>query len=202
VRDRGVYPRPEQDPLPVWLAVGGSPPSVVRGGTLGLPLALAIIGGAPERFRPMVDLYRASAERAGNDPSTLPVGINAHGHVGATSAAARDAFFGPYAEVMTRIGRERGWPPTARAQFDAGCAPGGHLFVGDSAEVVDKILALHEVFGHDRLLMQTVGTVPHPEMLRGIERFGTEVAPAVRKALGDAKGYPSPTGSGQNAPSE
>jgi len=183
VAGRGVYPRPLQDPLPVWIAVGGTPPSVVRAASLGLPLALAIIGGHSERFRPLVDLYRESARRAGHDPAALPVGINCHGYVGATSRGARDAFFAPYAEIMTRIGRERGWPPTTRAQFDAGCGPRGHLAVGDPQEVVDKILFQHEVFGHQRFLMQTVGTVPHADALKGIERFGTEVAPAVRKAL-------------------
>ncbi len=184
VAGRGIYPRPVQDPLPVWIAVGGTPPSVVRAATLGLPLALAIIGGYPERFQPMVDLYREAARRAGHDPAGLPVGINSHGYVAATSRAARDTFYGPYSEIMTRIGRERGWPPTTRPQFDAGCEPRGHLVVGSPSEVVDKILFQHEVFGHQRFLMQTVGTVPHADALKGIELFGTEVAPAVRKALG------------------
>ena len=184
VAGRGVYPRPAQDPLPVWIAVGGTPPSVVRAASLGLPLALAIIGGYPERFVPLVELYRDAASRAGHDPSGLAVGINSHGHVAATSQGARDVFFEPYAEIMTRIGRERGWPPTTRAQFDAGCAPRGHLVVGSPEEVVDKILFQHELFGHQRFLMQTVGTVPHAEVLRGIELFGTRVAPAVRKAVG------------------
>ncbi|MEN8373979.1 MAG: LLM class flavin-dependent oxidoreductase [Gemmatimonadota bacterium] len=186
VLGRGVYPRPIQDPLPVWIAVGGTPPSVVRAATLGLPLALAIIGGYPERFKPMVDMYRDAARRAGRDPLALPVGVNSHGHIAPTSQGARDAFFEPYAEIMTRIGRERGWPPLARAQFDAGCGPRGHLFVGSPQEVVDKILFQHEIFGHQRFLMQTVGTVPHAEVLRGIELYGTEVAPAVRKALSSA----------------
>lgn len=202
VARRGVYPRPVQDPLPVWIAVGGTPPSVVRAATLGLPLALAIIGGHPERFRPMVELYRAAAGRAGHDPEELPVGINSHGHVAATSQGARDAFFEPYAEIMSRIGRERGWPPTTRAQFDAGCGPRGHLLVGSPQEVADKILYQHEVFGHRRFLMQTVGTVPHANLLRGIELFGREVAPAVRKALGAAAVRPSRGGSGQDASAE
>ena len=183
VEGRGVYPRPVQDPLPVWIAVGGSPPSVVRAASLGLPLALAIIGGHPERFRPMVELYRESARREEHDPARLPVGINSHGHVARTSQGARDVFFEPYAEIMTRIGRERGWPSTTRAHFDAGCEPRGHLVVGSPREVVDKILFQHAVFGHQRFLMQTVGTVPHADVLKGIELFGTEVAPAVRKAL-------------------
>jgi probable LLM family oxidoreductase len=184
VAGRGVYPRPLQDPLPVWIAVGGTPPSVVRAASLGLPLAVAIIGGQPERFRPLVELYRNAARRSGHDPALLPVGINAHGHVGATSQAARDTFFEPYAEIMSRIGRERGWPPTTRAQFKAGCEPRGHLVVGSPREVIDKILLQHEIFGHQRFLMQTVGTVPHADVLRGIELFGTQVAPEVRKALG------------------
>src|SRR5664279_5714064 len=115
----GIYPRPIQHPLPVWIAVGGTPESVVRAGMLGLPLALAIIGGEPERFAPLVDLYRESATRGGHDAAKLPVGINSHGYVADTSQQAADEAFPPFAEAMTRIGRERGWPPTTRAQFEA-----------------------------------------------------------------------------------
>ena len=181
---QGVYPRALQDPLPVWIAVGGNPPSVVRAGTLGLPMALAIIGGQPERFAPLVDLHREAARRAGHDLSTIPVGINSHGFVAETSQAAADTFFPGYAAQMTRIGRERGWPPTTRAQFDAGLTLRGHLTVGSPEQVIEKILFQHEHLGHQRYLMQmAVGFLPHDKMMRSIELFGTRVAPAVRKAL-------------------
>ena len=184
---RGVYPRPVQQPLPVWIAVGGTPQSVVRAGTLGLPMALAIIGGAWESFAPHVELYREAARRAGHDPAALPISINGHGFLADTSEAAAEAAFPPYLDVMGRIGRERGWPPPTRARFDAETAPRGALFVGDPPRVIDKILAQHAVFGHQRVLLQlSVGTMPHDQMLRAIELLGTVVAPAVRKAIGAA----------------
>ncbi|CAN5250757.1 LLM class flavin-dependent oxidoreductase [soil metagenome] len=184
---QGVYPRPLQNPLPVWIAVGGTPESVVRAGTLGLPLALAIIGGEPERFAPLVELYREAARRAGHDPEKLPVGINSHGYVADTSQQAADEAFPPFAEAMTRIGRERGWPPTSRAQFDAGRTLRGALFVGSPDEVVEKVLFQHQFFRHDRFLIQfSVGALPHSGLMRSIELFGTRVAPAVRKALSAA----------------
>ena len=185
---RGVYPRPLQQPLPVWIAVGGTPQSVVRAGTLGLPIAIAIIGGEPERFVPLVDLYRESARRAGHDPARLPVSINSHGFLADTAGAAAAAALPIYLDVMGRIGRERGWsPPTAR-QFDAERAPRGAQFVGDPAAVIDKILFQHELFGHQRFLLQmTIGTMPHAAVMRSIELFGTAVAPAVRRALAPAR---------------
>ena len=179
-----VHPRPLQDPLPVWVAVGGTPQSVVRAATLGLPMALAIIGGAPERFVPMVELYRETARRAGHDPTSLPVSINSHGFIAATSLQAADDAFPPYLDVMGRIGRERGWPPPTRARFDAERSPRGALLVGDPQEVIDKILFEHELFGHQRFLMQmSVGTMPHDKLMRSIELYGTVVAPAVKRAL-------------------
>lgn len=182
IHDRGVYPRPIQSPFPVWIAVGGTPESVERAGTLGLPLALAIIGGYPERFAPLVELYRESGARAGHDPSTLKVGINSHAFVADTSALAADTFFPPYAEVMTRIGRERGWPPTSRAQFEAMRAPRGALLVGSPQEVIDKIMFEHTLFRHDRFLAQmSLGAMPHASVMRAIELLGTEVAPVIRK---------------------
>ena len=182
IHDRGVYPRPLQDPLPVWIAVGGTPQSVVRAGALGLPLALAIIGGAPERFVPLVDLYRESARRAGRDPTTLPVSINSHGLIADSSRQAADEAFPPYFHVMGRIGRERGWPPPTRARFEAERSPRGALLIGDPQEVVEKILVEHELFGMQRMLIQfSVGTMPHDRILRAIELYGTEVAPAVRR---------------------
>jgi alkanesulfonate monooxygenase SsuD/methylene tetrahydromethanopterin reductase-like flavin-dependent oxidoreductase (luciferase family) len=177
---QGVYPRPVQDPLPVWIAVGGTPQSVVRAGLLGLPLALAIIGGQPERFAPLVQLHRRALAEGGH-PAGVPVGINSHGFVGPDAKTAADAFFGGYAQTMTRIGRERGWPPLTRAQFDAGLGLHGHLVVGGPEEVAEKILFQHEVFGHDRALVQlALGTVPHRAVMTAIELLGTEVAPLVR----------------------
>jgi probable LLM family oxidoreductase len=185
LQDLGVYPRPLQDKLPVWIAVGGTPKSVVRAGTLGLPIALAIIGGQPERFVPFIDLYRESARRAGHDPATLPVSINSHGFIADSSAEAAEDAFPPYLDVMGRIGRERGWPPPSRRQFDAERSPRGALLVGDAQEVIDKILFEHELFGHQRFLMQmSVGTMPHAKIMRSIELLGTRVAPVVRRHTG------------------
>jgi probable LLM family oxidoreductase len=180
IPNRGVYPRPVQDPLPVWIAVGGTPESVVRAGTLGLPLAVAIIGGAPERFTDLVELYRQSGREAGHAPATLKVSINSHG-----SQQASDDAWPPYLDAMGRIGRERGWPPPTRQRYEAERSPRGALLVGDPQEVVDKILFEHELFHMDRFLMQfSVGSMPHAKMLRTIELYATIVAPAVRKALG------------------
>lgn len=179
-----VYPRPVQDPLPVWIAVGGTPASVVRAGTLGLPLALAIIGGAPERFVPLIDLYRNAGARAGHDPATLAVSINSHGFIADTSQQAADDAFPPYAVTMGKIGRERGWPPPTRARFEAERAPHGSMLVGSTQEVIDKMLFEHELFRNDRFLIQfSVGTMPHAKIMRSIELFGSVVAPAVRRAV-------------------
>ena len=178
---RLVLPRPVQDSLPVWVAVGGNPPSVVRAASLGLPMALAIIGGMPERFAPFVDLFREAAERAGFDPTALPVSINSHGFLADDRDEAAELAFPPFAETMGRIGRERGWPPPTRAQFDAEAELRGALFLGEPQDFIDKILFQHEIFGHDRFLAQlTVGPMEHDKVLRAIELLGTEVAPAVR----------------------
>ncbi|HXT14706.1 MAG TPA: LLM class flavin-dependent oxidoreductase [Gemmatimonadaceae bacterium] len=180
----GVYPRPVQRPLPVWIAVGGTPQSVIRAATLGLPLAIAIIGGSPEHFVPMVELYRDTAARAGHDPAALAVGINSHAFVGEDSQAAADAFFPSYAAAMTRIGRERGWPPTTRRQFDTSRSPAGALLVGSVQEVIDKILHEHQLFHHQRFLAQMdVGCVPHASLMKSIELLGTRVAPVVRREI-------------------
>ena len=182
-----IYPR-TSNKLPIWVAVGGNPPSAMRAGTLGLPMALAIIGGMPERFAPFIELFREAARRAGHDAAQLPVGINTHGYVADTTQQAADEFFPSYADQMTRIGRERGWPPTTRAQFDAGRTPRGHLAIGSPQEVAEKILFQHEALGHQRYLMQmSVGTMPHAQTMRSIELFGVKVAPVVRKALGNSK---------------
>ncbi len=191
IEDRGVYPQPRQDPLPLWVAVGGSPRSVVRVATLGLPMALAIIGGRPEQFQPAVELYRRAARQAGHDPATLPVSINSHGFVADTAQAAAEIAFGPFSETMSRIGRERGWPPWTRAQFEAERSLTGALVLGSPREVIDKILYQHELFGHQRFLLQlTVGPIPHAKVLRAIELFGTEVAPAVRREVGGTQPEP------------
>ncbi len=179
---RGVYPRPLQEPLPVWVAVGGSPQSAMRTGRLGLPMALAIIGGEPARFAAFAELHRAAAAEAGHEPPALS--INSHGFVAETSQAAAEAAFVPFATMMDRIGRERGWPPMTREAFEASRGPRGANFVGSPEEVAEKIVAQHRIFGHQRFLIQfTVGTLPHAEVMRSIELYGTEVAPLVRREL-------------------
>ena len=184
INGRGVYPRPLQDPLPLWIAVGGTPQSVARAGALGLPVALAIIGGEPRRFAPLFDLYREAARRAGQDQAKLKTSINVHGFIADTTEAAADQFYGPQAAVMNRIGRERGWGPTSRAHFDASRGPSGALFVGDPEVVAEKIVAHHALFKNDRFLLQmAIGLMPHEQIMRGIELYGTKVAPLVRKAL-------------------
>ena len=181
IEDRGVYPRPLQDPLPVWIAVGGTPESAVRAGTLGLPMALAIIGGEPERFAPFAQLFRRAAAAAGNDP-VPPLSINSHGFIAADSQEAADLSFPSVKTMMDRIGRERGWLPMTREQYEASRGLHGASFTGSPAEVVEKILFQHEIFDHDRFLIQfTVGSIPHDEVMRSIELFGTEVAPVVRR---------------------
>jgi probable LLM family oxidoreductase len=182
--DAGVWPRPVQERLPVWVAVGGSPQSVARAGTLGLPLTIAIIGGQPARFAPLVELYRESAARAGHNPSQTRLAINTHAFVAATSAQADSAFAAPYLAMMNRIGRERGWPPSGRPEYEALRSPSGALAVGSPEQVAEKILFEHELFAHDRYIGQmSVGAVAHSDVLRSIELFATEVAPLVREEV-------------------
>jgi probable LLM family oxidoreductase len=177
----GVYPRPDQ-PIPIWVAVGGTPESAVRAGMLGLPMALAIIGGQPERFRPFAELHRRGAEEAGLEPPRLS--INAHGYIAETRDQAIAESFPYVSEAMNRIGLERGWPPMTRADYEAAAGPRGANFVGTPEQVVDKVLYQHGIFGHDRFLLQLgVGGVPHEGVLRSIELLGSEVAPAVREKL-------------------
>jgi len=181
LENAGVWPRPVQDLLPIWVAVGGSPESVVRAGTLGLPLTLAIIGGQPERFVPLVDLYREAARAAGHDAEQTKVAINTHAFVGETSAQADSAFAAPYLAMMNRIGRERGWPPSGKAEYEALRSPRGAVAAGSPEQVAEKILFEHELFGHQRYIGQmSVGAVEHRDVLRSMELFGTEVAPVVR----------------------
>lgn len=182
VDDRGVYPRPLQDPLPVWIAVGGTPESAVRTGALGLPMALAIIGGMPERFVPFTQLHARAAAEAGHPRPALS--INSHGYLAHSSQQAADEAFPPFATMMDRIGRERGWPPMTREAFEMSRTRRGANFVGSPQEVIDKILFQHELFDHQRFLLQlSVGTMPHAQIMRAIDLYGTEVAPAVRKEL-------------------
>jgi probable LLM family oxidoreductase len=182
LRDQEIHPRPLQDPLPVWVGVGGSPESVIRAGTLGLPLMIAIIGGQPERFRPLVDLYREAGCRGGHAPGTLKVGIHALGSFAETTRQARDDYFPGYERMFGQIGKERGWPAIRRSHFDALCGPEGALIVGDAREGAAKILRYDEVLGGiDRMTIQmSPGTLPHPKALEAIRILGEEVAPLVR----------------------
>lgn len=190
IHNLGVYPRPVQNPLPVWIAAGGTPRSAVRAGQLGLPLVLAIIGGIPERFAPFAELHRRAAQEAGHPQPRFA--ISSHGFIADTSQEAADLAYPAFKYTMDRIGLERGWPPMTRTQFDASTTLRGANFVGSPAQVIDKILYQHEIFGHDRFLLQlTVGSLPHKKVLRAIELLGTEVAPAVRKALGHGRENPS-----------
>src|SRR5688572_15539703 len=184
INNLGVYPRPLQKKLPIWVAIGGTPESVERAGRMGLPMALAIIGGEPARFAPYVQYFRETAQNAGHDISKLGVGINSHVFVGDSSQQAAENFYSPYALVMSRIGRERGWPPMDREHYEMMRSPKGSLLVGSPQEVIDKILYEHELFENTRFLAQmSVGTIPHAKLMKSIELFGSVVAPAVRKAL-------------------
>jgi probable LLM family oxidoreductase len=182
---QAVFPRPLQSPLPIWLGVGGTPASFVRAGTLGLPLMVAIIGGEPRRFRPLVDLYREAGRRAGHPAEQLRVGIHSIGFVADTTEEAAEVFYPGYAHTFTEIGKERGWPPTTRAQFDALRGPTGALLIGDAETVAQKILYVSAALGGvSRITFQMgVATVPHDRMLRAIEILGNDVAPIVRKEM-------------------
>jgi probable LLM family oxidoreductase len=193
---QGVYPRPVQDPLPIWLGVGGTPSSFVRAGELGLPLMVAIIGGQTRRFRPLVDLYREAGARAGFPPERLKVGVHALGYVARTSEEAADDFFPGYARAFGSVGKERGWPPVTRARFDAQLGPDGALLVGTADEVVEKIVRHSEALGGiSRISFQmNVASLPHDKLMRAIEAIGSRVAPALREysAVGDGAGALSP----------
>ncbi|MFC4778266.1 LLM class flavin-dependent oxidoreductase [Paenibacillus sp. GCM10023252] len=184
INNLGVYPRSVQSPLPVWIATGGSPESAVRAGTLGLPVAFAIIGGMPERFAPLVNLYKQAAARAGHDVSKLQIATHSHGFVGETTDQAADLFFPPTQVQMNVIGRERGWPPYTRSAFDEARSLRGALYVGDPEFVAEKIVLLRRNLGVTRFFLHVnVGTMPHREVLRAIELLGTKVAPIVHKEL-------------------
>ncbi|GAC1308336.1 MAG: LLM class flavin-dependent oxidoreductase [Vulcanimicrobiaceae bacterium] len=191
---QSVFPRPLQKRLPIWVGVGGSPESFVRAGTLGLPLVVAIIGGDPRHFKPLIELYREAGARAGHAPRALAVGLHMIGFVADTTALAADGFFPGYAQAFTAIGRERGWPPTTRAQYDAVRGRNGALLIGDPETVVEKILRLDaDLGGIARLNFQmTVATLGHREMMRAIELLGTRVAPAIRQAMAERDGTGEP----------
>ncbi|WP_342240764.1 LLM class flavin-dependent oxidoreductase [Inquilinus sp. OTU3971] len=186
---QGVYPRPHQPRLPLWIGVGGTPQSFARAGTLGLPLIVAIIGGTFERFLPFVDLYREAGLSAGHSPETLKVGVHAMGFVGETNTAAREAFFPGWAHLTGRIGRERGWPPPSRQQFDAMASPEGAFLIGDPKTVAAKMLHASEVLGGvSRITFQmSTASLETAAMKRSIELLGTEVAPVVRAATLDTR---------------
>ena len=179
---QGIYPRPVQDPLPIWLGVGGTPGSFARAGALGLPLMVAIIGGDPRRFRPLVDLYREAGRRAGYTPDQLKVGVHALGYVAPTLQKAVDEFAPGYLEGMSKAGKERGWGSVTRAHFDAERGPHGAMILGGPDEVIDKIRRYDEALGGiSRLTFQMdLAALPHTKLLRAIETIGTFVAPAVR----------------------
>jgi probable LLM family oxidoreductase len=182
---QSIYPRPLQNPLPIWMGVGGTPASFARAGVLGLPLMVAIIGGEPHRFRPHIELYREAGRRAGHAPEQLRVGLHCIGFVGDTTQQAADDFFPGYAHTFTEIGKERGWAPTTRAQFDALRGRTGALIIGDAEAVTEKLLYLNEALGGiSRITFQMgVSTLPHVKMLRAIEILGSRVAPTVREEL-------------------
>ena len=182
---QGVFPRPVQEKIPIWLGVGGTPQSFARAGALGLPLMIAIIGGEPHRFRPLVDLYREAGRRAGHNPESLKVGIHALGYPADTDQQASDDFYPGYAEAFTKIGRERGWPPVTRHQFEALRRPKGALLVGDPETVAQKILEMNEDLGGIARMdfQMSVAALRHDRLLHSIELLGTRVAPIVRAAL-------------------
>lgn len=183
INNLGVYPRPFQNKLPIWVAVGGTPQSVVRAATLGLPMALAIIGGMPGQFVPLVKLFRDTAKRTGHIIAPK-VSINSHTFIADTSQQAADEFYPSYADVMSRIGRERGWSGMDRGHYEAMRSTQGSLLVGSPQQVIDKILNEYQLFKHDRFLAQmSVGTMPHEKVMHSIELFGTKVAPVIRKEI-------------------
>ena len=182
INKKGVYPRPYQKELPIWIGVGGTPESVISAAEHGLPMALAIIGGLPARFAPYVQLYRDVYKKAGHDPDKIQLSINSHTCIADDAQQARDEFYPPYSDVMTRIGRERGWPPGTRKDFDISTEPKGALLVGSPQQVIEKILYEYELFGHTRFLAQmSMGAMPHDKILHAMELLGTKVAPVVKK---------------------
>jgi probable LLM family oxidoreductase len=183
LHDQSIYPRPEQDPLPIWVGVGGSPTSIVRAATRGLPVALAIIGGNPDRFADFADLHRSTLVDSGHDPAAAPLAVHAHGYIADSNEQAADEYYNSYAVAMTQLGRERGWGPMTRPQYDMMRGPGGSLVLGDVETVAAKILRIREILGIQRFMLHiSVGTLPHEQVLHAIELLGKEVAPIVQSA--------------------
>jgi probable LLM family oxidoreductase len=188
LNNAGIYPRPEQAKMPIWIAVGGTPQSVVRAASLDIPMALAIIGGDPRRFEPFFGLYRDTLRKLGRDPSKAQLSLNMHGFVSNTLQQAKTVYGPAQTEVMNRIGRERGWPSAGPEHFEAASGPNGNLVIGDPDQVAARIIELHAIFKNSRFLIQmAIGTVPHAEQMRAIELLGTKVAPIVRAAVANAK---------------
>jgi probable LLM family oxidoreductase len=183
IHNSAIYPRPYQKEMPIWIAAGGTPASAVRAATLGLPLALAIIGGSLDHFVPFIDLYKNTWAKM-NHTHAMQIGINVHGFLSLSSQKAADDFYIPHAEVMNRIGRERGWGPSTRGQYEGMRSRHGALFVGSPQEIIDKIMYVYQIFGNTRLLMQmTVGPTPHHLVMDSIELFATQVAPIVKISI-------------------
>ncbi|MGH2550579.1 MAG: LLM class flavin-dependent oxidoreductase [Thermomicrobiales bacterium] len=181
IDNQGVYPRPLQNSLLIWVGVGGNPGSAVRAGVLGLPMALAIIGGLTPNMLPLVEYYREGARQAGRDPGQLPISINSHGYIAESRQQAIDEWYPSYEQAMTKLGKERGWSKPSRSRFETELTLKGAQFVGAPEQVIEKILYQHELFGHQRFLLQfSLATMPHAKIMKSIELFGTKVAPVVR----------------------
>ena len=181
LQDQAIYPRPQQEPFPIWVGVGGSPESIVRAATRGLPVALAIIGGNPDRFAFFADLHRRTLVESGHDPALAPLAVHAHGYVADSDEQAADEYYNAYAVAMTQLGRERGWGPMTRPQFEMVRSPEGSLVLGEVETVAAKIIRMREVLGIDRFMLHiSVGTLPHEQVLHAIELLGTKVAPLVK----------------------
>lgn len=189
----GVYPRPVQEELPIWVGVGGTPESVVRAASRGLPMALAIIGGMPEQFLPFVELYRQVASEYQHDANGTQISINSHGFIADTRQQAIDESFPAVQVVMNKIGRERGWSPMKREQYEASASLRGANFVGSPDDIIEKILFQHSIFNHQRLLLQlSVGTMPHDKLMHAIELLGTKVVPVVKAEIAKRVAEPTP----------
>jgi probable LLM family oxidoreductase len=200
LNNQGIYPRPER-PLPIRVGVGGTPQSIIRAAKRGLPVALAIIGGSPDRFKVLADLHRRTLTESGFDPTLIPLSVHAHGYIATTTDQAADEFYDSYAVAMSRIGRERGWGPMTRDQYDLMRSPEGSLVLGDPETVAAKILRWKGVLGITRFELHiSVGTMPHPQVLRSIELLGTQVAPLVRGPQSPPTGQISPNPSGSAVP--
>lgn len=181
LKKQAIYPRPKQQKMPIWIGVGGTPASFIRAGELGVPLMVAIIGGETRRFKPLVDLYREAGKQAGHKEEDLKVGVHSLGYVGKTTSEALDDFYPKYAEMFSKIGRERGYPPVTRAAFDAQTTPTGALLVGDPQEVAAKILRHSEALGGiSRMTLQMDAMMNHKQLMKTIALLGTEVAPLLK----------------------